>query len=53
MRMGEKERAIKWLQQAYDEHDTELVSLAVQPEFNPIRSDPRFQEILKHMKLTH
>ena len=53
MRMGETERAIKWLQQAYDEHDTELVSLAVQPEFNPIRSDPRFQEILKHMKLTH
>ena len=53
MRMGEKEKAIKWLQQAYDEHDTELVSLAVEPEFNPIRSDPRFQEILKHMKLTH
>jgi hypothetical protein len=53
MRMGEKEKAIKWLQEAYDEHDTELVSLGVEPVFNPIRSDARFHEILSRMKLTH
>ena len=53
MRMGEKEKAIKWLQQAYDEHDSELVSLGVEPVFAPIRSDSRVQEILKRMKLPH
>ncbi|HKV61738.1 MAG TPA: protein kinase [Candidatus Acidoferrum sp.] len=53
MRMGEKEKAIKWLQEAYDEHDTELVSLGVEPVFNPLRSDARFREILGRIKLTH
>lgn len=53
MRMGEKEKAIQWLQQAYDEHDTELVSLGVEPVFNPVRGDARFQEILTRMKLRH
>jgi serine/threonine protein kinase/tetratricopeptide (TPR) repeat protein len=53
MRMGEKEKAIKWLQQAFDEHDTELVSLAVEPVFNPVRADARFQGILTRMKLRH
>ena len=41
------------LQQAYDEHDTELVSLGVEPVFNPVRGDTRFQELLTHMKLPH
>jgi serine/threonine protein kinase/tetratricopeptide (TPR) repeat protein len=53
MRMGEKEKAIQRLQQAYDEHDTELVSLGVEPVFSPVRSDARFQEILRRMKLPH
>ena len=53
MRMGEKEKAIKWLQQGYDEHDTELVSLGAEPVFSPIRSDARVQEILTRMKLPH
>ena len=51
MRMGEKETAIKWMQEAYDEHDGELVSLGVEPVFNPVRSDARLQEILRRMKL--
>ena len=53
MRMGEKEKAIKWLQDASDEHDSELVSLGVDPLFDSVRSDPRFREILRRMKLTH
>jgi eukaryotic-like serine/threonine-protein kinase len=53
MRMGEKAKAIQWLQQAFDEHDTELVSLGVEPVFNPVREDARFQELLTRMKLRH
>lgn len=53
MRMGEREKAIQWLQQSFEDHDTELVSLAVEPVFRPIRTDPRVQEILQRMKLAH
>jgi eukaryotic-like serine/threonine-protein kinase len=53
MRMGEKEKAIDWLQKAYEEHDSDLVSLGVEPMFDPIRSDKRFRGILKQMRLAH
>jgi len=52
MRMGEKEKAIAWLEKAYEEHDSGLVSLGVEPMFDPVRSDTRFRAILKRMKLT-
>ena len=43
MRVGEKQKAFEWLEKAYEEHDSGLVSVAVEPMFEPIRSDPRFQ----------
>jgi tetratricopeptide (TPR) repeat protein len=51
MRMGEKEKTFSWLEKAYEEHDSGLVSLAVEPMFDPIRSDPRFKDLLRRMKL--
>ncbi len=45
MRMGEKEKTFSWLEKAYEEHDSGLVSLAVEPMFDPIRSDPRFKDL--------
>jgi eukaryotic-like serine/threonine-protein kinase len=51
MRMGEKEKTFSWLEKAYEEHDSGLVSLAVEPIFDPIRSDPRFKDLLRRMKL--
>jgi serine/threonine-protein kinase len=53
MRIGEKEKAIDWLERAYEEHDSGLVSLGVEPMFDPIRTDQRFQGILKRMRLAH
>jgi eukaryotic-like serine/threonine-protein kinase len=51
MRIEDKEKAITWLEKAYEEHDSALVSLAVEPMFDPLRSDTRFKEILRRMKL--
>jgi hypothetical protein len=51
--MGEKQKAFEWVEKAYEEHDSGLVSLAVEPMFEPLRSDPRFKEILRRMKLPH
>jgi serine/threonine-protein kinase len=53
MRMDQKQKAFEWLEKAYEEHDSGLVSLAVEPMFENIRPDPRFKEILRRMKLSH
>ena len=53
MRMDQKQKAFEWLERAYEEHDSGLVSLAVEPMFENIRPDPRFKEILRRMKLSH
>ena len=51
-RMDEKEQTLDWLEKAFDEHDSGLVSLAVDPLFDSVRSDPRFQAMLKRLKLS-
>jgi len=51
MRIGDKEKAINLLEKAYEDHDSGLVSLGVDPVFDPVRADPRFREILRRMKL--
>jgi hypothetical protein len=49
--LGEKDKAFLWLEKAYDEHDSYLVRLKVDPAMDPLRSDPRFQDLLRRMKL--
>jgi serine/threonine-protein kinase len=51
-RLGEKEETLSWLEKAYTEHDSGLVSLAVDPLFDSVRSDSRFRELLKRLKLS-
>ena len=49
--LGEKDQAFAWLEKAYQEHDAALTNLRVDPFFDPLRSDPRFQAMLKKMGL--
>jgi eukaryotic-like serine/threonine-protein kinase len=50
-RLGEKEQTLTWLEKAYDEHDSGLVSLGVDPLFNSVRADARFHALLKRLGL--
>lgn len=52
--IGDREKAIGFLEQAVNEHDISLMtsaSLVPDKMYDPIRSDPRFQEILRRMNL--
>jgi serine/threonine protein kinase/tetratricopeptide (TPR) repeat protein len=51
-RMGEKGQTLAWLEKADDEHESGLVSIAVDPLFDPVRSEARFRALLKRMRLS-
>jgi len=51
MRLGQREKALEWLEKAYEQHDSGLVSIGVEPMFDSVRSEPRFKEIVRHMRL--
>lgn len=49
--LGENEQAFVWLEQAYKEQSNVLQTLKVLPFFDPIRSDPRFVDLLRRVGL--
>jgi tetratricopeptide (TPR) repeat protein len=49
--LGEKNKAFEQLASAYKEHSIWLATITVDPVFDPLRSDPRFADILRRMGL--
>jgi hypothetical protein len=49
--LGEKEQAIEWLQKAVDQRDERVIMLKVDPHFDSLRSDWRFQNLLARIGL--
>ena len=49
--LGDKEKAFEYLEKGYQERAGWMVWLKVDPIWDPIRSDPRFEALLKKMKL--
>ena len=41
--------ACVWLEKAYEDRADGLYNLKVNPRFDPVRSDPRFQDLLRRM----
>jgi predicted Ser/Thr protein kinase len=51
MALGDRDGALQWLHAAADAHSFWLASVAVDPVFAPLRTDPRFLELLKRVRL--
>jgi len=49
--LGDKERASEWLRKAVEERSAGVSWLKVGPAYAPLRSDPRFVELLRRMNL--
>jgi len=47
--IGEKEEALRWLETAYCQRAAWMVALNIEPRFDGLRPDPRFQELMRRM----
>jgi DNA-binding winged helix-turn-helix (wHTH) protein/TolB-like protein/tetratricopeptide (TPR) repeat protein len=45
----DSDKAVEWLRRAYDQRNAWMMSAKVAPDFDPIRSDPRFQNLIRSM----
>jgi TolB-like protein/Tfp pilus assembly protein PilF len=51
-RLGDKEKALEWLERTYDERGTLGTLMNVDPAFDSLHSDPRFRDLVRRMGLT-
>ncbi|MBS1787540.1 MAG: protein kinase [Acidobacteria bacterium] len=49
--LGDKKRALDWLQKSYDEHSDHVLNLGHDPVYDPLRDEPRFQALLRGIGL--
>ena len=49
--LGDNERALEWLEKAYEERTGGLLLLKVEPIFDNLRSDPRFVKLTRRLGL--
>ena len=49
--LGEKEQAFQWLERAFQEHSGGITFLKVDPFWEPLRSDPRYADLLRRIGL--
>jgi TolB-like protein/DNA-binding winged helix-turn-helix (wHTH) protein len=47
--LGEKEHALAWLERAYKDRDQWMVYINAYPGLDPLRSEPRFQALVRRM----
>jgi TolB-like protein/DNA-binding winged helix-turn-helix (wHTH) protein/Tfp pilus assembly protein PilF len=48
---GDKEKVFAWLEKGYAQHSKALIGLKAYPLYDPLRGDPRFQDLLRRLGL--
>jgi TolB-like protein/DNA-binding winged helix-turn-helix (wHTH) protein/tetratricopeptide (TPR) repeat protein len=49
--VGDKDATMGWLEKAYGQHSNAMTTLKVDPAYDPLRSDARFQDLLQRVGL--
>ena len=49
--LDEREQALAWLEKAYQQHSAMMIWLKADPRFDPMRGEPRFQELMRRVGL--
>jgi TolB-like protein/DNA-binding winged helix-turn-helix (wHTH) protein/Tfp pilus assembly protein PilF len=49
--LGDKQQAFAWMEREYTEHSAGLTGMKVHPVFDPLRSDPRFADLMRRVGL--
>ena len=49
--LGESDRAMEYLEKSYEEHSHWLIYLHIDPSMDPLRDQPRFQDLLQRVGL--
>ena len=47
--IGETDEAFAWLERGYREREPQMITLKTSPGFDPLRSDPRFDDLLRRI----
>ena len=47
--LGQRDQAFEWLEKAYEQREEILVFLNVDPTWDSLRADPRFQDLVRRM----
>ncbi|HEY6343797.1 MAG TPA: tetratricopeptide repeat protein [Bryobacteraceae bacterium] len=50
--LGEKDRALEWLERAFQERSSGMHKLKVDPRLDPLRGDARFTDLMRRVGLT-
>lgn len=49
--MGDKERAVEYLEKAHERREHMIINLKVAPWFDSLRNDPRYDALVKRLRL--
>jgi TolB-like protein/DNA-binding winged helix-turn-helix (wHTH) protein/Tfp pilus assembly protein PilF len=47
--LRDKDKVMNWLERGFEEHDEVVIWIKVAPDLDFVRSEPRFQALLRHM----
>ena len=51
LELGDKDGAFLWLDRAVEDRNPVIFNLKASPQWDPIRSDPRYHQLLKRLNL--
>jgi hypothetical protein len=49
--LGENEKGFEWLERSYSRREVSLLWITVLPDFDRVRTDPRYLDLLKRLGL--